>query len=341
MRKHRVVIVGFYALLALLALYNPIFHLGTHVTGWPVTDFYHFHWNYWWLRHALASGLNVYLTDYVFAPFTNNLAFHTLTPFFYPIWALLEPFVGTVAAMTAIFVVAMTASAGAFYALLRREGVSVGLALVGGAMLELTPLMLTGVYWTNINLMGWFWLPLLLLLWGEMAVIVAPDRFVESGLGQTKLLTSPPALSTPYTSSPTVSPPLHVVERGQGCEVRLALYTLLLGVSFWAMVLTDLQYPLWNAFVVVPYALFTLWRAGSARARLQCWLALRCSGSPARCPMSSASTGAIFRPRLPTAPSASRFRLASSGTTTRMPRATFPPARCCCRWLAFRYCSHG
>ncbi len=34
------------------------------------------------------------------------------------------------------------------------------------------------------------------------------------------------------------------------------------------MVLTDLQYPLFNLFVFAPYALWTLWRAGSRRARL-------------------------------------------------------------------------
>ncbi len=174
MRKRQFATVGFYLLLALLTLYNPLFHLNTSLTGLPVTDFYHFHWNYWWIRHALTNGLNVYLTNYVFFPFTNNLAFHTLTPFFYPIWALFEPLVGTIVAMTAIFIFAMSLSAISFYALLRREGVSIPLALVGGAMLELTPLMLTAVYWTNINLMGWFWLPLLLLTWGEMARITRP-----------------------------------------------------------------------------------------------------------------------------------------------------------------------
>lgn len=235
MRKRQLATVGFYVLLALLTLYNPLFHLSTSLTGLPVTDFYHFHWNYWWIRHALTNGLNVYLTNYVFFPFTNNLAFHTLTPFFYPIWALLEPLIGTIAAMTAIFIFAMSLSAITFYALLRREGVSIPLALIGGAMLELTPMMLTAVYWTNINLMGWFWLPLLLLTWGEMARILNP---------------------TPAPNS------------GRGANRKLILYTLLLGATIWAMVLTDLQYPLFNLFVFAPYALWTLWRIGSQRARL-------------------------------------------------------------------------
>ncbi len=236
MSPRRFVIIGFYALLALVALYNPLAHLATHVTGLPTTDFYHFHWNYWWMRHAFTQGLNVYLTDYVLAPFTNNLAFHTLTPFFYPLWALLEPLIGTVAAMTAIFVVAMTASAAAFYALLRREGVSVGLALVGGAMLELTPLMFNGVYWTNINLMGWFWMPLLVLLWGAIARMVSMRQIVGAG----------------FKPAPT----------------KTILMIMLLALTLWAMVLTDLQYPLLNGFVIVPYALWTLWRIPSNRARL-------------------------------------------------------------------------
>lgn len=232
--------IGFYILLAALALYNPIFHLDSAVTGLPTTDFYHFHWNYWWIRHALTNGLNVYLTNYVLAPFTNNLAFHTLTPFFYPLWALLEPLLGTVAAMTGIFIFAMSASALAFYALLRREGVTVALALVGGTMLELTPLMFNGVYWTDINLMGWFWLPLLVLIWGEMVRVLAPSCFPKS-----KIRSSP--------------------RKRLGEKSRLFLWTLLLGVVLWAMVLTDLQYALLNAFVIVPYALFILWRTHSWR----------------------------------------------------------------------------
>ncbi|MBI1255879.1 MAG: hypothetical protein GC204_00265 [Chloroflexi bacterium] len=251
-------IVGFYALLAVVALYNPLFHLSTSLTGLPVTDFYHFHWNYWWIRHALNNGLNVYLTNYLLAPTINNLAFHTLTPFFYPIWALLEPLIGTVAAMTAIFIFAMSASAVAFYALLRREGVSIGLALVGGAMLELTPLMFTAVFWTNINLMGWFWLPLLILTWGEMVRTAAPHPKSLSHVNGERDFKPPSA------------PPLHR-ERGAGGEVKrkLILLTLLLGATIWAMLLTDLQYALLNAFVIVPYALWMLWRVGSMRARIK------------------------------------------------------------------------
>ncbi len=152
-----------------MALYQPILHLDTHLPGQGLpttTDFFHVHWNYWWARHALTTpGLAVFETDYVMAPFTSNLAYNTLSLFWLPLWALIEPLAGTVAAMTAIFLVAMALSGYCFYLLLRREGVLTGLALAGGAWLMLSPLMFVGVFWTNPNLMGWFWPPVLILLW--------------------------------------------------------------------------------------------------------------------------------------------------------------------------------
>jgi hypothetical protein len=212
--KHAV-LIAFYALLALIVLYNPIFHSATHVPGdaTAATDYYHFHWNYWWIRHALTNGLNVYQTDYVFAPFTSSLVYHTLTPSYFPIWALLEPLFGTVIAMTTIVALIFTLTGYLFYLLLRHEGVATPLALAFGAILEVSPLMFSGLYWTNINVMSWFWLPALMLIWG---------RIVQS-------------------------------ER----ELR-TLWTIILALALWGMLLTDLQYPLFAFFVVLPYALWTL-----------------------------------------------------------------------------------
>jgi hypothetical protein len=217
------VIVTFFALIAFLALYLPIFNMDTSITGSTVTDYFHFHWNYWWIRHALTTpGLNVYETNYVMVPFTSNLTYHTLTVFWYPIWALIEPIFGTIAAMTAVFVVAFTLTGCTFFMLLRREGVSYGLALVGGTMLELSRLMFSAAYWTTTNIMGWFWLPLMLLTWSEIA---RTNR-----------------------------------NPGKGLLQRPVFWTILFGIAFWAMVLTDIQYPLFLAFLIVPYGLLTLWR---------------------------------------------------------------------------------
>ena len=224
--RKNLLIIAFYALLACIALYNPIFHSATHVPGDPTatTDYYHFHWNYWWMRHALATGLDIYQTDYVFAPFTSSLAYHTLTPFWFPLWALLEPLAGTGAVMNAIMAAAFTLTGYVFYLLLRREGVTTLLALIGGAILELSPIMLGSIYWTNINLMNWFWLPALILLWGKLAK--SPLSLRERGL------------------------------RGEG-----VFWLVALGAALWGMILCDVQYPLFAAFLIVPYILWTLIRS--------------------------------------------------------------------------------
>ena len=219
---HHALVIACCALLALLALYNLLFHLPGFVAGSGYTDFYHFHWNYWWVRHALTTpGLAVYETNYVLAPFTSSLALHTLTPFWYPVWALLEPLGGTTVAMAGVYLLAFTLAGYTCYLLLRREGAAPGLALAGGAALELAPTMFTAAFWTNVNIMAWFWLPALLLLWGQVA-------------------------------------------RAR----RRAAWALALAIALWAMLLTDLQYPLFAIWLVGPYALLTLRQAPSPRTRL-------------------------------------------------------------------------
>jgi hypothetical protein len=216
--------MGFFLGLAVLLLHQPLFHLGTHLTGDIVTDYYQFHWNYWWIRHAASQGWNIYQTDYVLAPFTSSLAYHTLSVFWYPLWALIEPLGGTVSAMTGIFVTGYTLTGLSMYALLRNQGVSRGLALVGGALLMLCAMLRVAVYWTNVNLLGWFWLPLLLLTWQ----------------GLTRALLSPG---------------------------RVVLWVMALALLLWAIILTDLQYPVFAAFLIVPYALWTLWKLPEWRQR--------------------------------------------------------------------------
>lgn len=215
------------ALLAVLALYNPIFHLPDHVPTDivpVVTDYFHYHWNYWWIRHALSTGLNVYLTNYVFTPFTSSLALHPLTPLFYPIWALFEPLTGTITAMVVVYLVAYTLTGYSVYLLLRDEKVAPGWALVGAAMVEVCTLMTTSARWTMISLMGWFWLPILLLTW----------KRISFAMGR-----------------------------------RLWMWALALGAVIWGMILTDLQYPLFAAPLIIPYGVWTLWRADGTKARLR------------------------------------------------------------------------
>ena len=65
------------------------------------------------------------------------------------------------------------------------------------------------------------------------------------------------------------------------CEHTDSIDFHAVGLTLWAMLLTDLQYALLNAFVIIPYALFMLWRVGSTRARLKLLIAeIVAAGTP-------------------------------------------------------------
>ncbi|MCS7071485.1 MAG: hypothetical protein NZM00_08275, partial [Anaerolinea sp.] len=146
------------------------------------TDYYHFHWNYWWMRHAIGQGWTIYETNYVLFPYTTNLAYHTLTPFWFPLWALLEPLIGTFRAMNAIHWLALTLNGWIAFVMLRRFGVPSILALVSGVIFLLSPAALLAAYIVNPNYVTLFWYPLLLLTWREIARASGRQRAVLAGL---------------------------------------------------------------------------------------------------------------------------------------------------------------
>ncbi|MEO8607493.1 MAG: hypothetical protein ABI690_06405 [Chloroflexota bacterium] len=230
LKRHSIALLAFCGI-ACLAMYWIIFNLSTSMPGDKVTDYYHFHWNFWWVRHVLTTpGLNIYETNYVFAPATSSLAFHTLSLFWYPVWAVVEPLGGTFLATTVISIIAFTLNGYLFFVLLRREGVSYGLALVGGVMLELSPMLFNALNWTNLNLYGWFWIPALILIWGQIADTVSHPR------------------------SSRFQRPL--------------IWALILALVLWMMILTDIQYPLFAFFIIVPYGLLKVWQTKTWRGRL-------------------------------------------------------------------------
>ncbi len=220
-----------YTLLACLTLYWLLFHARTHVGGGKLNDYFHFHWNYWWIRHALSTpGLRVYETNFVLFPYTTNLAYHTLVPFWFPLWALLEPRTGTLIAMDAIMVLALALNGYTLFGLLRWQGVPAGLALVGGVLFQLTPSHFLAANMTHINYLSFFTLPIALLVWGMLA---------------------------------------RHTTHAEKFTVRGVLGALGMGAIFYAMLLTDYALLVYSALVLAPYGLLTLARApASARRRL-------------------------------------------------------------------------
>lgn len=177
-------VLGFFGLVSLITLYPLIFENGQRAAGY---DWFFPHWAFWWVRHALTTeGLHVYESNFVMAPYTTNYAYNVLTLLWFPMWAALEPLVGTLTAVTAIIWLACTLNGALFFWFLRSEAVAPGWALLGGVALQTFPVVRYFYYNTHINLMNWFLLPVLLLIWKGIAAAVRarqPRRALAGALG--------------------------------------------------------------------------------------------------------------------------------------------------------------
>lgn len=231
-KNHRINILALCAFcLYTIILLHPLWaYNGTHVAGY---DYFNYNWNFWWIRHAWANGLNVYLNDYVLFPAMSNYGYHALTAFWYPLWAILEPFVGTLTSVNLIITIACVLNGFIVFLWLRSIHVHTGLALLGGVVLQTLPIARYWYYNTHLNLMDWFWIPGLLRLWKGIA-----DTVLQTNTWNRQVLGKLVARSTLY------------------------------GVALWGLLMTDLQFPIFAAFVVAPFGMLTLWQAAHAGRKL-------------------------------------------------------------------------
>jgi hypothetical protein len=210
--------VLFYGLLAFILLNPILWKTGSHTAGY---DFFQYNWNFWWTRHALSSpDLSLFESNYIMFPAVTTYGYHTLTLFWFPLWAVTEPIIGTLAAVNLILWVGCLWNGYALFALLRSEKVAAGLALLGGAALQCFPIARYFYYNTHLNLFDWFWLPVHLLIWKQIVRAVDQRNYR-----------------------------------------RLVFWVLVQSLGLWGLALTDLQFPLFVGFLLVPYGLLTLWRS--------------------------------------------------------------------------------
>jgi hypothetical protein len=208
----------FYALLTFLTLNLLIFTTGTHSAGY---DYFNFHWDMWWLQHVLTThGLSVYETNNVFAPMVTNMGYHVFAAVWFPLWALIEPLIGTFAAINLIIVLGCWLNGFCVFVFMRREGIANGLALLAGAVMQTLPIVRYFYFNTHLNLMDWFWLPIHLMLLKQ--VFEAVDA---------------------------------------GKITRVIGWLAVQIVALWGVGLTDLQFPIFTALVLIPYGLWRLWQS--------------------------------------------------------------------------------
>lgn len=210
----------FYGVLSFITLHKIIFLNGTHTAGY---DFFAYNWNFWWTRYSLTTpGIEMFESNFVMFPAVSNYGFHTLTQFWFPVWAVFEPLVGTLTAVNIILFIGCLLNGYLTFTLLRSERIVPGLALLGGAALQILPISRYFYYNTHLNLMDWFWVPAHLLLWKRIVLEIEARRFRTA-----------------------------------------AVWAGLHGAALWGLGLTDLQFPIFVAFALIPYGLLTLWRASN------------------------------------------------------------------------------
>ncbi|MFP4322294.1 MAG: hypothetical protein ACLFTK_07565 [Anaerolineales bacterium] len=136
-----------------------------------LSDYYHAHWNYWWMREALTqSDLRVYETNYILFPYNIDLSLHTLAEFWFPLWALVEPLTNHFVAMNVILWSGLAWTGVATYFFLRQQGAPPAAAWVGGAWMSLMPAFTWAAAMTLPQYVAGFWFVVPFALWHHIAL---------------------------------------------------------------------------------------------------------------------------------------------------------------------------
>jgi len=218
----RLAIVGFYGIVAGIALNQLIFNFTTALPGIvnaqasneiQPSEFDIFLWNLWWVRHAIFDlHVSPLVTNYVIYPFVSPLAGHTLALLWGLVSAPFQMIFGMIPTFNAILVLAFVLAATAMYAFVRKHVERASVVLLAGLLFAFTPAMVQRASVGHLDKISIFWLPVCLLLW---------DKVVE-----TKRWT----------------------------------WAIILGLCVYLSWLTDFQQTMWTLLLLGPYVIFTVIR---------------------------------------------------------------------------------
>ncbi len=147
----------FYVLLSLLLTWPLAQHLGTHFPS-SNTDVFNVYWGNWWVRTALASGQNPYVTDYLIYPVGFNLATFAFSPFLASLWIPLSWIVSPIAAYNLVVLATIVLCCLAMDQLVRYLTGNGWAALVAGISFGFAPI-LAGQRASHLNLSLVAWIP--------------------------------------------------------------------------------------------------------------------------------------------------------------------------------------
>jgi hypothetical protein len=151
-----------YLVLTLLMLAPVMLQLGGAIPGGRVAqrDAWQNVWNLWWVRHALAHGQDMFISDLLYYPIGVNLHLQTLNAsngvLFAPITALFGP----IAAYNIATILAFALAGLGAYALALRVSGHVAGSFLGGLIFTFSPFHLTKLWDGQLEMIALQWIPL-------------------------------------------------------------------------------------------------------------------------------------------------------------------------------------
>jgi hypothetical protein len=143
--------------LAVVMSWPLVMRFGTELAG-EGTDVWIHQWTFWWIKEALANGLNPFYTTQLYHPFGVSLTSHNIAWFNIAFWLPIQTIVGPVAAYNIVFLVVLALNGFALYLLAKAETGVAAAAFLGGLISEFWPY--TFSHNDHPNTMVTFWVPL-------------------------------------------------------------------------------------------------------------------------------------------------------------------------------------
>jgi len=151
-----------FALFAIVWSFPLVLHLSTHVPGPGAGDNLQFLWNFWWMRFALAGGLDPFHTSYLFVPVGVDLTLHTHTALATGVGATALAKLPIATAMNLTILASLAMNGFCAYLLAWRVSRDYGASLIAGLIFGGSP-MIAGHLNGHFNLTSAWVIPLVAL----------------------------------------------------------------------------------------------------------------------------------------------------------------------------------
>ena len=229
-----------YTILVLGFTFPLITQLNTHIPGDPSREDYWVHlWTFDWIGQSVATQVNPYYTDLIFAPAGVSLASHNIAWLNIAIWLPLRAVAGPIAAYNLIMLLIYLFNCSGMYLLATELGLRRPAAFLAGCVAGFWPYLISHYDHPNLIMIGWVPLCLLYLhrFWGSghlSQALLAALALILFGFGRWQLLIMGLFIMLPYCLFLLWRfRPVTIASRWQGIALIGGLSSIGLLFMFW------------------------------------------------------------------------------------------------------------